>query len=143
MMGEFFWLGPDGKLKTIEEAVAEWIKKNEARVALAREIVDSALRKKGSPAFLVVAKTPINGLDLLAIINEAVKRGAENPAAKLAKLRHAENYAMAADALEFWRENIDPSLSAEKAASILERIVPLSHKKLAAVVSKEKKKLAK
>jgi hypothetical protein len=40
MMGEFFWLGPDGKLKTIEEAVAEWIKKNEARVALAREIVD-------------------------------------------------------------------------------------------------------
>lgn len=143
MKGAFFWVGPDGRKKTSEVAIAEWKKTEVARKALAREIVDSALGERKSPAFSVMAKTPINGNDLLAIIKEAVSRGAENPAAKLAKLRHAENYELATDALEFWRVNIDPSMSAQKAASILERVVPLSHKKLAELVSKEKKKLAK
>ena len=141
-MENFFWLGPDGREKTIGEAVAEWIRTRETRAALARMLVDSALDEKKAAAFSVAARTPINGLDLLAIINEAVKRGAANPAARLAKLRHAENYALMEEALEFWRSNINPLLSAEKAASILERVVPLSHKKLAELVSKEKKKRA-
>lgn len=61
-------------------------------------------------------------------------------ASVLGKLRHAENYALADEALKFWRENIDPNLSAAKAANELVRVVPLSHKKLAEVVSAEKKK---
>lgn len=64
----------------------------------------------------------------------------KNPAVELAKMRHAENHALIGDALKYWRENIDPSLSASKAANELVRVVPLSHKKLAEVVAAEKKK---
>lgn len=60
-------------------------------------------------------------------------------AAHMAKMRHAENYAMADEALKYWQENIDPKLSAEAAANELLRIVPLSHKKLAKIVSAAKK----
>ncbi|WP_156440629.1 hypothetical protein [Burkholderia sp. MSMB1072] len=62
-----------------------------------------------------------------------------NPAAKLANLRHAESRALIRDAVKHWREKIDPSLSAQKAATELTKIVPLSHKKLAEIVSKAKK----
>lgn len=62
-------------------------------------------------------------------------------AAQLAKRRHAENYALIEDAKKYWRENIDPSISAAKAANELVRIVPLSHKKLSEVIAAEKKKL--
>lgn len=61
-------------------------------------------------------------------------------AATLAKKRHAENYALIEDALKYWHDNIDPSLSAQAAANELLGVVPLSHKKLAEVVSAEKKK---
>ena len=61
-------------------------------------------------------------------------------ASRLAKRRHAENYALAADALKFWRDNISPELSAQKAATELTRVVPLSHKRLAELVSAEKNK---
>lgn len=70
----------------------------------------------------------------------AEKQHGTNPAAALAKKRHAENYALVDDALKYWREKIDPTLSAAKAANELVRVVPLSHKKLAEVVSAEKKK---
>lgn len=63
-----------------------------------------------------------------------------NPASALAKKRHAENYALTADAIKYWRENIDPSLSASKAADELLRVLPLSHRKLTEIVSAEKKK---
>ncbi len=63
-----------------------------------------------------------------------------NPAAELARRRHAENYAMVDDALKYWREKIDPAISASKAANELVRVVPLSHKKLAQVIAAEKKK---
>lgn len=62
-------------------------------------------------------------------------------AAALAKLSHAENYALADYALKYWHEKIDPALSAEKAATELTRVVTLSHKKLAAIISAERKKL--
>lgn len=61
-------------------------------------------------------------------------------ASGMAKARHSENYAMADDAITYWRQNIDPCLSASKAANELMRVVPLSHKKLAEIVSAEKKK---
>lgn len=67
----------------------------------------------------------------------------KNPAVEMAKRRHAENYALAGDAVKFWRENIDSTLSASKAANVLLNFVPLSHKKLAEIVSAEKKKLCK
>lgn len=67
---------------------------------------------------------------------------AQNPAVEMAKLRHAENYAMTDEAIKYWRDNIDPSMSASKAANELIRIVPLSHKKLAEVVAAEKKKMS-
>jgi hypothetical protein len=61
-------------------------------------------------------------------------------AAALAKRRHAENDALTEDALKYWREKIDPTISASKAADELVRVVPLSHKKLAEIVAAEKKK---
>ncbi|MDO9459368.1 MAG: hypothetical protein Q7N95_04535 [Alphaproteobacteria bacterium] len=63
-----------------------------------------------------------------------------NPAIAMAKRRHAENYALTDEAVKYWQENIDPTLSASKAANELLRVVPLSHKKLAEVISAEKKK---
>lgn len=68
------------------------------------------------------------------------KKHGTNPAVELAKRRHAENYALIGDALKYWREKIDPTLSASKAANELVRVVPLSHKKLAELVAAEKKK---
>ena len=64
-------------------------------------------------------------------------------ASQLAKMRHAENYALADDALKYWRENIDPHLSAAKAANDLVRVVPLSHKKLAEIISAARKDMSK
>jgi hypothetical protein len=64
-----------------------------------------------------------------------------NAAAQMARMRHKENYALANTAVEYWREHIDPNLSASKAANQLVQIVPLSHKKLAELVSAEKKKI--
>ncbi|RAS17581.1 hypothetical protein DFO50_103192 [Microvirgula sp. AG722] len=69
------------------------------------------------------------------------KKHGTNPAAELARRRHAGNYALVADALKYWREEIDPTISASKAADKLVRVVPLSHKKLAEVIAAEKKKL--
>jgi len=61
-------------------------------------------------------------------------------ASLLAKKRHSENYALIEDAVSYWRKNVDPNLSAQQAASALLGVVPLSHKKLAEIVSAEKKK---
>jgi hypothetical protein len=63
-----------------------------------------------------------------------------NPASILAKKRHEENYALHDEAVKFWRENIPENISASKAANKLITVVPLSHKKLAEIISKEKKK---
>jgi len=63
----------------------------------------------------------------------------KNPASLLAKRRHAENYQLVEDAIKYWESNMDKNLSAQKAANELVRIVPLSHKKLAEIISKAKK----
>ena len=63
-----------------------------------------------------------------------------NPAALLARRRHAENYALTEEVIKLWKQNIDPSLSAQKAANELIRYVPLSHKKIAEIVAAQKKK---
>lgn len=54
--------------------------------------------------------------------------------------RHAENYAMKEQAINYWNENIDKSLSNEQAATLLLKVVPLSHRKLSQYVSEARKK---
>lgn len=66
--------------------------------------------------------------------------GQESPAKLLAEKRHADSRALAKEAIAHWKENIDKSLSAQKAANELLKVVPLSHKKLAELISAEKKK---
>lgn len=76
---------------------------------------------------------------LMGVTSE--KDGKENPAAILAYKRHSVNKAMFEEAIEHWRNNISPKISAQKAANELIKIVPLSHKKLAEVIAKERNKL--
>lgn len=95
---------------------------------------------------LLVAKT-LGMLQILSLLPP--KEYVENinlaklHASALAKIRHAENYALADYAVEYWRKNIDPKLSASKAANKLTDVVNLSHKRLAEVISAEKKKQSK
>lgn len=70
-------------------------------------------------------------------VNE--EAGNSNPAVLLAKQRHAENYALAQEAIKYWKQNIDPTLSNQKAATELTKVVPLSHKTLAGLVGKAKR----
>lgn len=74
----------------------------------------------------------------------AVKRNADSPASALAKMRHAENYALAKDVAQFWRDHVDPSLSAQKAAEQVFRanVVPFSYKKIAEIISRLRKEEA-
>ncbi|WP_155635493.1 hypothetical protein [Burkholderia cepacia] len=70
------------------------------------------------------------------------KEDKSHAASVMAKRRHAENYALAEIAKKHWKENIDPKLSAQRAATELTKIVPLSHKKLAEIVSEAKKEMS-
>lgn len=74
------------------------------------------------------------------IVEEVYANSHSKAASALAKKRHAENYALADDAVRYWRENIDPNLPASKAAEQLLRVVPLSYKKLAELIAAERKK---
>ena len=105
----------------------------------------SRLYTKNNPLFMdVLSEAAEAGADSHGAYmwDEGVKDGGDNPAAAMAKRRHAEHYALASDALKYWRENIDPTLSAERAADDLLKVVPLGHKKLAALVSAEKNKVS-
>jgi hypothetical protein len=57
---------------------------------------------------------------------------------KGADIRHSETRSMREDAIEYWRKNIDPKLSTPKAADILIKVVPLSHRKLEEIIRKAK-----
>lgn len=71
----------------------------------------------------------------------AVRLAIQSTASRsMARKRHKENYELVEFAVKYWKDNIDPAMSAEKAADLLIAQVPLSHKKLAEVVSSEKKK---
>ncbi|QBR40558.1 hypothetical protein EHF36_07905 [Kerstersia gyiorum] len=63
--------------------------------------------------------------------------------AALADIRHAETRSTNKFVLEYWREKIDPALSAQKAADeVLQRnVVNLSHKKIAEIIAAERKRL--
>lgn len=59
---------------------------------------------------------------------------------KGARLRHTETYALRKEVTEYWRDNIDKNMSAEKSATMLTKIFPLSHRTLKAYVTTEKKR---
>jgi hypothetical protein len=145
MKNDFYWMGKDGVLRTIEQLMARHVERQREREALAEQLVDSAIGsgKDGTAAFRVTAKTPLDGSDLRAIIYAAYRRGAATgSASKLAKLRHKENYALARDVENYWRQHCSPEISAQKAADQIqkENLVPLSHKRIAEIVSRLRKK---
>lgn len=54
--------------------------------------------------------------------------------------RHIETYSLKNQAIDYWCKNIDFKLSNEKAAEILSKIVPVSHRKLSQYVAEAKRK---
>lgn len=79
-----------------------------------------------------------------AVVNYAPygKRRYGQAASDLAKKRHISTYAEREKVEEFWKEKIDPILSAQKAASKIELagITELSHKKIAEIISALRRK---
>ncbi len=53
--------------------------------------------------------------------------------------RHAETYELKEQAKDYWRKHIDPKLSNPKAADILIKVVPVSHRKLVEYVAEAKR----
>jgi hypothetical protein len=52
---------------------------------------------------------------------------------------HKETYELKKSAIDYWRENIDPKKSNDKAADILAKVFPVSPRKLSQYVSEAKK----
>lgn len=61
-------------------------------------------------------------------------------ASKAAFVRHKETYILKEQAIDYWREHIDSNLSNPKAADLLIKIVPVSHRKLVEYVAEAKRK---
>ena len=62
-------------------------------------------------------------------------------ASKAAFARHKETYELKNQAMEYWRSQIDHSLSNDKAAELLTKVVALSHRKLSQYVAEAKRKI--
>lgn len=79
---------------------------------------------------------------LITDLEIAFRNFSEQPSvgSEMAFRRHAENRSMREEALEYWRKHIDSNLSAQKAATELLKVVPLSHKKLAEIIAAERRK---
>ena len=63
------------------------------------------------------------------------------PRRKGAQKLHVETYKLQREVIEYWTANINNSLSAAKAATLLSKIFPLSHRTLSKYVMMEKKSL--
>jgi hypothetical protein len=74
---------------------------------------------------------------LNALHSEKIYR--ENPAVSMANRRHEETRALKKEVIKYWKENIDPHLTAQKAANKLLDVFSLSHKTLAEYISEGKK----
>lgn len=61
-------------------------------------------------------------------------------ASNAAFARHKETYELKNQAMDYWRSNIDHGLSNDKAAELLIKVVPLSHRKLSQYVAEAKRK---
>lgn len=65
-----------------------------------------------------------------------------SPGAALAWMRHEKTRTEVMEVERYWRESVDPTLSAQKAATVIEQadVTKLSHKKIAEIVSAMRKK---
>lgn len=80
------------------------------------------------------------GLNLMEQLSAWAQKISSSKASRsLAKRRHFETYQLRQEVVDYWNTNIDPKLSAQKAADLLITIFPLSHKKMAEYISYEKK----
>lgn len=62
-------------------------------------------------------------------------------ASKGGRSRHVETYAMKAEIISHWKDQVDPKLSNEKAAKILGKQFPLSHRTLVEYVAQAKREM--
>ena len=149
----------DGLDPLVQDVVQEPVDSMLALVFLCASLAEREEDPSEALAMLVVAAEMLGVLGVIGRLNILGKAGpidfqkmgalgesllhgvlAKGHAAAMAKMRHAENYLLIDYALKYWRENIDSNLSAQKAATELTKVVSLSHKKLAEIVSAEKKK---
>lgn len=72
----------------------------------------------------------------------AIKMEKANPAREMANLRHKETHNMRKFVEDYWRKEKDPKLSAQKVATqmIQDRVINLSHKKIAEIISALRKR---
>lgn len=82
---------------------------------------------------------PIDSYVLMKLIALVVKQESKAKASFASKIRHIDTYALKAEAIEYWLKHIDPKLSNPKAADLLIKIVPVSHRKLAEYVAEAKR----
>jgi hypothetical protein len=86
-----------------------------------------------------LADKPINAYVLFQLMTLILDNETKYKASLAAQKRHLETYELKKQAIDFWCANIDSKLSNEKAADLLTKIVPLSHRKLSQYVSEAKK----
>ncbi len=72
--------------------------------------------------------------------NLTVKHILSERASKAAIASHKETYELKEQAINHWRTSIDPKLSNPKAADLLMKVVPVSHRKLVEYVAEAKRK---
>lgn len=86
-----------------------------------------------------LADKPINAYSLMKLIALCNKQDRKFKAQLAANVSHIETYELKKQAIDYWHENIDPKLSNDKAAELLSKVVPVSHRKLSQYVSEAKK----
>ena len=86
-----------------------------------------------------LADKPINAYSLMKLIALCNKQDRKFKAQLAANVSHIETYELKKQAIDYWRENIDPKLSNDKAALLLLKVVSLSHRKLSEYVAEAKK----
>lgn len=94
-----------------------------------RPIVASKWLEAADELFFLSSR--VNNLTEKQLKKEMASRAAFNS--------HKETYALKKQAKDYWREHIDPKLSNPKAADLLIKIVPVSHRKLAEYVAEAKR----
>jgi hypothetical protein len=84
-------------------------------------------------------KNPIDAYVLMKLLAFVIKQESKAKAKFASKVRHIETYELKKQAIDYWRENIDPKLSNPKAADLLMKVVPVSHRKLVDYVAEAKR----
>lgn len=86
-----------------------------------------------------LADKPINAYVLFKLLGLILKNESKHKALVAAKIRHIETYELKKQAKDYWRKHIDPKLSNPKAADLLIKVVPVSHRKLVEYVAEAKR----